>query len=190
MSGEPPARFPVYLTRGLKRRGLRGMPYVSSADGALIVDGGQQVRIPFGSVERAQIGFYAAGKREAYSAYLWIEGDAEPIEIRPFRSDPGFGAAMRALANVVVGRRGLGSVIGGMPFSRSLVSLLLMTVAAAAIGVQLAVVFRLGSWAYFVLPAIGAAIMTPLYREALNAAPRRINSLHELEAFLPQPPKA
>jgi hypothetical protein len=167
------------------------MPYVSLGDGELIVEGGQRLRIPFQAVERAQIGMFSGGRKRRYSAYLWLQGEADRVEIRPYSGDPRYGAAMRALAASVIGRRGIGSIIGGMPFSRSALSLLLMTIAAVALAVQAAVLFHLGRWAYFVLPMLAAACMAPLYREALNARPRRIHALHELETFLPQsPPKA
>lgn len=188
MTGSAQAQFPVFRTRGLKRRGLSGMPYVSLGDGELIIQGGQQLRIPFAAVERAQIGMFSSGRKRRYSARLWVKGEDGAIEISPYSSDAVFAAAMRALAAAVIGRRGIGAVVGGMPFSRSALSLLLMTAVAAGLGAQAALLFRLGNWALLVLPMLGAVCMVPLYRQALNDGPRPIKALHELEPFLPQPP--
>lgn len=185
MSAGAGASFPVAANRSLKRRGVRGFPLVWIEGDALRIKGSTELAIPLGRIEHARIGPFFGGRHTCYAAILQVAGEAEPIELATYRSPPGFAEAMRRIASAAMTNR-LGAVEGGMPVSRSLLALLLMSAFGAAVGYQLAVVFGVGAAARVALSLIGLAVTVPVWTEAFRMAPRRILSLHELDDFLPR----
>jgi hypothetical protein len=119
-------QFQAVCTRGAPAPGFDPafLDVVLTATGLLLVPAaGERLEIPFDAIDRLRFGYETSrmGGR-FYWMRVWTHRDRDPLVLLVAGRDtsPGYEAVARAAAAAVAGRRGIGSVEGGLGWGGAL----------------------------------------------------------------------
>lgn len=182
--------FAVILTRGLKKRGLRGDWVLARVeDEAFTLTGAESgaVSIPYGEIHRIRVGF-TEGKGGVYYECSLCAAIAGRLTLHRHNAYPaGYRDGVLALAGHVARHRGIGAVERGTSkFDALLGPGLVLVPLLGAIYIAAIILDDEPWWGRLIVPTAPAVVFALLlWRAVARHLPRPVADLEELAAQLP-----